>query len=129
REKYSGIARFFRAYFYFEKVKRFGDVPWYNKVLDVEDEDELYKARDSREMVMDSVLADINYAVENIPAEKKLDEVTQYTALLLKARLGLHEGTFRKYHGIDGGDKFLEEAADAAEELISSGAYMLNTEG
>lgn len=26
--QYSGIARFFRAYFYFEKVKRFGDVPW-----------------------------------------------------------------------------------------------------
>src|SRR5699024_10175453 len=59
RDKYSGIASFFRAYFYFEKVKRFGDVPWYNKVLDVDDEEELYKARDPREMVMDSVLADI----------------------------------------------------------------------
>lgn len=27
RERYDGVARFFRAYFYFEKVKRFGDVP------------------------------------------------------------------------------------------------------
>ena len=27
-KKYNGLARFFRAYFYFEKVKRFGDVPW-----------------------------------------------------------------------------------------------------
>lgn len=26
--KYSAVARFFRAYFYFEKVQRFGDVPW-----------------------------------------------------------------------------------------------------
>ena len=28
RAHYDGVARFFRAYFYFEKVKRFGDVPW-----------------------------------------------------------------------------------------------------
>src|SRR5699024_2946500 len=60
KEEYSGIARFFRSYFYFEKVKRFGDVPWYNHVIGADDE-ALYKARDSRKMVMDSVLADINY--------------------------------------------------------------------
>ena len=31
RTKYEALARFFRAYFYFDKVKRFGDVPWYDK--------------------------------------------------------------------------------------------------
>ena len=31
--KYSAITRFFRAFFYFEKLKRFGDVPWYDKEL------------------------------------------------------------------------------------------------
>jgi hypothetical protein len=44
RENYIGIAKFFRAYFYFEKVKRFGDVPWYNKPLDVADS-ALYKGQ------------------------------------------------------------------------------------
>ena len=29
RNHYDALARFFRAYFYFEKIKRFGDVPWY----------------------------------------------------------------------------------------------------
>ena len=28
--KYTAITRFFRAYFYFDKVVRFGDVPWYD---------------------------------------------------------------------------------------------------
>lgn len=28
--KYTAVTRFFRAFFYFEKVKRFGDVPWYD---------------------------------------------------------------------------------------------------
>lgn len=128
KAKYSGIARFFRAYFYFEKVKRFGDVPWYNKVLDAGDED-LYKARDSRELVMDSVMVDINYAIDNIPAEVKLNKITKYTALILKARIALHEGTFRKYHGLGNYERFLSEAVSASEELINSGAYSLFTSG
>lgn len=128
KAQYSGIARFFRAYFYFEKVKNFGDVPWYNKVLEAGDED-LYKPRDSRVLVMDSVMADINYAIENIPAEKKLNRITKYTALLLKARIGLHEGTFRKYHGLGDYERFLEAAVSAADELIESGAYSLYQAG
>jgi len=128
KSKYSGIAKFFRAYFYFQKVKRFGDVPWYNKVLEVGDE-ELYKPRDSRELVMDSVLSDINYAIDNIPAEKELLKVTKYTALILKARLALFEGTFRKYHDLKGYEKFLKAAVKASETLINSGAYTLFTDG
>lgn len=128
KRKYSGIARFFRAHFYFDKVKRFGDVPWYNKVLDAGDPD-LYKARDPRKLVMDSVMADIDYAIANIPAEVKLNRITKYTALLLKARIALHEGTYRKYHGLGDYEGLLQQAAAASEELINSGAYRLFTAG
>ena len=128
REKYSGIARFFRAFFYFDKVKTFGDVPWYGKVLSADDPD-LYKPRDSRLLVMDSVMADIDYAIENIPAEKQLYRVTKYTALLLKARIALFEGTFRKYHGIAGHERFLQEAVSASQTLMGLGAYTIFTAG
>ena len=128
RLKYGGIARFFRAMFYFDKVKRFGDVPWYNKVLDAKDPD-LYKPRDSRTLVMDSVLADIDYAIANIPREVQLNRITKYTALILKARICLHEGTFRKYHGLGDYERFLTGAADAANELMNYGAYDLFTTG
>lgn len=128
RAKYSGIAKFFRAFFYFDKVRRFGDVPWYGKVLQADDGD-LYKARDSRELVMDSVLADIDYAVANIPAEVELNRITKYTALILKARICLFEGTFRKYHNLGNHEKFLTEAVQASEALISSGVYTLFTDG
>ena len=40
-ENYLGIGRFFRAYFYFDKVKTYGDVPWIDRPLQPEDE-ELY---------------------------------------------------------------------------------------
>ncbi|ARS37753.1 RagB/SusD family nutrient uptake outer membrane protein [Pontibacter actiniarum] len=128
KRKYGGIARFFRAYFYFEKVKRFGDVPWYSKVLEAGDPD-LYKGRDSRKVVIDSVMADINYTIENIPAEVKLNRITKYTALLLKAKIALYEGTFRKYHGLGDYETLLQEAAEASEALINSGAYSLFTTG
>lgn len=128
KAKYSGIVRFFRAYFYYDKVKTFGDVPWYSKVLDAKDPD-LYKPRDSRQLVMDSVMADLDYAIANIPAEKQVNLITRYTAMLLKARVALFEGTFRKYHGIDGSEYYLTQAAQAAQQLINSGAYTLFTEG
>lgn len=129
KAQYSGIARFFRAYFYYDKVKRFGEVPWYSEVLEQDNEQLLKKARDPRALVMDSVLADINYAVDNIPAEKQLNRITKYTALILKARISLFESTFRKYHDLGEHETFLEEAVSAARELIDSGAYTLYTSG
>ena len=128
RLMYSGIARFFRAYFYYDKVKMFGDVPWYGHVLEADDE-ALEKPRDSRELVMDSILADLDYAIENIPATIGLNHVTQYTALILKARICLFEGTFRKYHSIAGYEKFLNEAVAASDQLMNSGAYSLFSGG
>jgi len=73
--KYNGVARFFRAYFYLEKVQRFGDVPWYSTPLEPIDEELLTKARDPRTLVMDSILADINYAIEQLDSNPKINEV------------------------------------------------------
>ena len=65
RNKYVALARFFRAYFYFEKVKRFGDVPFYDKQLGSDDAD-LYKPRDSREFVMGKIIDDLDFAIEHL---------------------------------------------------------------
>lgn len=126
--KYNAYAQFFRALFYFDKVRLFGDVPWYENVLAADDEG-LFKPRDSRELVMDNVLTDINNAIAYLPTEPKVDEITKYTALILKARICLFEGTFRKYHNLGNHEKFLNEAVAATEELISLGVYTLYSNG
>ena len=130
RVKYDALARFFRAYFYFDKVKRFGDVPWYDKQL-ASDDPGLYKPRDSREYVMQKMIEDIDYAIENLGSGKDLYRITKWSALALKSRFCLFEGTFRKYHGIelDGHDWrwYLEQAAAAAEQLIDESGYSLYT--
>ena len=132
RVKYEGIARFFRAYFYFEKVKRFGDVPWYDKVLDSSDPD-LYKARDSRELVMDKVMEDVNAAIDILAQyspSKDVYRITWWTALALKSRMGLFEGTFRKYHGLEGWERYLNDCVEASEELMNArNGYSIYTMG
>jgi len=133
KNHYAGMARFFRAMFYFEKVKRFGDVPWYSKTMTINDQD-LYKGRDPRTMVMDSVLADLDFACANIRSKKDntCSQITKWVALAFKSRVCLFEGTFRKYHpemSLPDNAKWLQAAADAADEVIKSAQYSLNTAG
>ena len=135
RKNYIGLARFFRAFFYFEKVVTFGDVPWISKVPDVSDDDLLYAGRDSRTLVLDSVLADINYACNNITRESDAtgSMVTKWAAYALKSRICLFEGTFRKYHtefGLNASaNSWLDEAATAAKAVIDNSGYTLNQSG
>lgn len=137
RLQYEALARFFRAYFYFEKVKRFGDVPWYDKTVGSTDVEQLNRPRDSREFIMGKMIEDIDFAIENLPSTKSAYEVTKWTAMAFKSRFLLFEGTFRKYHA---GDVFLqtlpsdakpytwylEECAKVSKEFIQSSGYGLH---
>lgn len=126
RKEYDGVARFFRAYFYYNKVKRFGEVPWFDAPLGSTD-NKLYDPRTDRNTLMGKILADVNYAIENLPTTSSLYRVTKWTALALKSRIFLYEGTYRKYHGIDGYETYLKEAAEAAEDFITNSPYKIYT--
>ncbi len=135
RNHYTGLAKFFRAFFYFEKVKRFGEVPWVGKVPKIDDEELLYGGRDTRTLVMDSILADINYACQNISkgSDPTSSTVTKWIAYAFKSRICLFEGTFRKYHtdlGLQStSDFWLTEAASAAKQVMDNSGYTLSNAG
>lgn len=129
RAHYDGVAYFFRAYFYYVKVRRYGDVPWYNQVLNSDSEELLFKARDSRALVMDSIMNDLDKAITSLPTSKDVVRVTKWSALALKSRIALFEGTYRKYRGIEGAEKFLKLAAEAGENFIRNSGYVLYTTG
>lgn len=131
KKRYEGLACFWRAYFYFTKLQRFGDTPWYDQVVTNDNNELLYKERDSREVIIQHIIEDLDKAAEQLPetSENKYI-VNRYAALALKARACLYEGTFRKYHA---GTVFnptnlpytylLEASAIAAKEIINSGKY------
>ncbi len=135
--KYEALGRFFRAYFYFNKVKRFGDVPWYDSVVGSTEKEKLNRPRDSREFIMGKMIEDLDFAIANLPTDKNVYEVTKWTAMALKSRVLLFEGTFRKYHA---GDVFLStlpsdahdykwylnECAKVSLEFIQTSGYGLH---
>ena len=143
RNNYTGIARLFRAYFYFDKLVKYGEVPWIDKVLEPESE-ELYKAQDSRDVIISNIIADLDYAYRNITETgitPNSNTVNKWTALFYKSRFCLFEASFRKYHsdgGSEFGDEYLKgctitadelfaEAAEAAELIMNQGPYRLHT--
>ncbi|KZE76698.1 SusD family protein [Myroides marinus] len=126
---YGGLAKFFRAYFYFEKVKRFGDVPWYDYVIDPNDTASLEKPRDPRSVVVDNIMKDLDFAIENMKPTKSAYRISKWTALALKARVGLFEGTYMKYRGLKGYEKYLTQAVEAADLLMKESGYKVYSTG
>ncbi|MCC8132388.1 MAG: RagB/SusD family nutrient uptake outer membrane protein [Tannerellaceae bacterium] len=125
-EHWEGVARFFRSLSYYKLVQRFGDVPYYDKVVDdPNDAENIYIPRMDRNEVMEKVWADITRAVDILREEDEANSVTKYVALALQARIGLYEGTYRKYHQAGGGTAFLQGAKEAANALITSGKYAI----
>lgn len=124
RAQYDGLARFFRTWFYFEKIKRFGDVPWYDKTLQQDDEG-LQKPRDSRKVVFQKMLEDIDYAIAHLENKRSAQLITKWTALALKSRMCLFEGTFRKYHNLGDWEEILNECISASEQLMTNSGYSI----
>ena len=129
---YEGVGRFWRAWLYYSKVQTFGPVPWYDKPIDPEDEEALYKGRDSREFVMDKILEDLNFAATHCLSDKAYvnnSQINRWVALAFKARVCLYEGTYRKYHtelGLEASaGKWLREAVSACETLMHESPYSL----
>lgn len=133
-QHFVGEMYFFRAWYYFDLLKKFGDLPWYSSTLNMDSEG-LYASRVSRSVVMDSICADLDKAITYLADKQKApqDRFSKDLALAFKARVCLYEGTWEKYHagtvfGVDGEDgrRFLEMATTASQEFMKKG-YELYT--
>jgi hypothetical protein len=129
KKEYSGVASFFRAYFYYNKLKRFGDVPWYDQVIGSQDTDLLLKPRDSRVFITDKIIEDLDRAISNLNTNQSSDRINIWTALALKSRFCLFEGTYRKYRNLSGADELLTLAYEAAQRVMNEGPYALYSTG
>lgn len=120
-----GVARFFRGMEYSKLVQNFGDVPWFDTVIESTDEENLYRPRTPRETVMDKVMEDLIFACKNIRESDGTKGLTvnRAVALAYTSRLLLFEGTWQKYreNNTAAATKFLEAAKNAAAELMGMG--------
>lgn len=129
---YEGLGRFFRAKFYMDKVKRYSNVPWYDKVLETNDAD-LFKKQDPRTMVVDKIFEDYAFAAQHVREDDRSGAVNKWVVLAYQARHALHEGTFRKYHAelsLQGtANTYLQLSRDAAKQIIDNGGFSIYNTG
>lgn len=125
---YVGEALFFRSLFYYNMVRKFGDLPWIDKPLDPNDEN-LTAPRLSRNVIVTNILNDLNTAINYLPSKSKAtpSRINKQIAQLLASRIALFEGTWEKYHkgtvfGVTGADgtEFLQKAASISNDLIAN---------
>lgn len=129
---YEGLGRFFRARFYMDKVKRYSNVPWYDKTLETNDAD-LFKKQDPRTLVVDKIFEDYAFAAQHVRDDDRNGAVNKWVVLAYQARHALHEGTFRKYHAELSlqatANAYLQLARDAAKQIIDNGGFSIYNTG
>lgn len=128
---YVGLARMFRAKLYYDKVLSYSDVPWYSRDLQTTDTELLYKTQDSRSLVVDSIMVDLDFAANNMKEDMGSRTIwSRYGALAMQARIALSEGSWRRYHPeleLNDADRFFRVAIDACKKIMDSGEYSLST--
>uniref|UniRef100_A0AB33J6G2 RagB/SusD family nutrient uptake outer membrane protein n=3 Tax=unclassified Prevotella TaxID=2638335 RepID=A0AB33J6G2_9BACT len=110
-------ARFFRAYQYFQLIRQFGDVPYTDSPLTLEDQKGI--KRTPKAEVYKHVLEDFDYAAANLPKEwTGADDarITKGGALAMKARAALSQNDWKT-------------ARDAAKAVMDLGVYELYDKG
>ena len=132
KNRWLAEAYFFRAFHFFDLVKKYGDVPLILKAFDSTSDPDIKMARTPREEVILQCYSDLKFAEEWLPeidavsSDADWGRVSKSAASALMMRIGLYEGTFVKYHGLASDSKaHLKVAVDAAERIIKSGKHAL----
>ena len=133
KTRFIAIARLMRAWHYFNLVQRYGNLQWIDTPLSISDTTLLYSPRIGRDIIMDSILLDLDFAIENIPISSSKISWNINMAYAMKSDICLWEGTFRKYRtlednllspDINGSKRYLNACISACEYLFSQEYYL-----
>jgi hypothetical protein len=113
RNQYIGEAKFIRAYHYFLLTQLYGDAVLTLSPLGFDDAS-VKLPRTKKSIVVDSVLADLDYAAANLPNTVYSGHAVRGTALAYKAKVLLASGRFA-------------DAAAAAKLVMTEAKFSLST--
>lgn len=134
KEHYLALGKWFRAWYYFGKLRDYGAVPWFEHLVSSTDEATLYKDRDPRDVVVSYLIRDLDYCYEHLKTTESVGNslVSKYAALLLKARICLYEASWKRYHNLPS-ERYTDVelyrlAIDACDLIMKSGKFSLHTD-
>ena len=137
-----GEGYYFRAWYYYTLLKNYGGVAWVDRPLDP-DTLQMQLPRDSRIVVADHILSDLDNAIANLSERNNSStmRVHRDVARALKSEVALFEGTWEKYHKAKNDPFFdpavtdakiadyLTQAAAAAKEVMDRGVWRIYNTG
>lgn len=119
KDHWKSVGYFFRALRYFDLIAAYGDIPWIDKVLS--DKDILHGPRTSRDEVAKHILNELRWAEEHIKKDGTgKNTINTHVVRALISRFGLFEGTWRRYHGLNDSEIYLQASIDASTQLVKS---------
>ena len=112
-------ARFLRAYYYFELVKRYGGVPIIKEVYDINSDWSNVKRNTYNECV-EYIISDLDDVIANLPDRpSERNRVGANAARALKSRVLLYNAS--ALNNPDNDKERWQKASDAAKELLDKG--------
>ncbi|MGJ7029601.1 RagB/SusD family nutrient uptake outer membrane protein [Niabella hirudinis] len=121
KKHWRAVGLFFRSYRYMDLLSKYGDVPWLETVVEENQTDIIYGPRTPRDEVAANILRDLKFAEENIkPSGDGDNTINRNCVLTLISRFGLREGTWRKYHNLQGAENYLNECKRASSLLMTA---------
>lgn len=134
-----GEAYYFRAWYYYRMFINYGGISWINEVLDPVQQ-QMERPRDSRTLIADSILADLDKAILflNEESSNASMRVHKDVARALKCEVALFEGTWEKYHKAKGDEfydksitdekikNYLQQAIDAGQAVINRSVWNIS---
>lgn len=125
---YPNEARFLRAFFYFELIKRYGDVPLITDILTEEEANKVTKS--SFDTVVSYIISECDEIIPKLPVTyatfgpvNETGRATSGAAMALKARVLLYAAS--PLHNTSGAAQKWEEAAKASKDIINKATYSL----
>ncbi|WP_286752017.1 MULTISPECIES: RagB/SusD family nutrient uptake outer membrane protein [Sphingobacterium] len=119
KKHWQAVGYFFRSLNYINLLNKYGGVPLVLKELTDQDTEILYGPRNTRDEVSQHILTELLWAEQNIkPEGDGPNTINVHVVRALLSRFGLREGTWRKYHGMQDGEKYLNASVKASESLM-----------
>lgn len=135
KASFQGIARLNRAWQFYQLVRMYGDVPLVYVVPDHHSNEILYGPRVDRDVVMDSVVADLKFATQHITGSNK-QRFTKNMAYAMLADVALYEGTYCKYRtaadnagkgpNLERAKTYLNTCVEACKVIMDNKDFILN---
>ncbi len=141
-KQYVGEGYYFRAWYYYQMFINYGELTWVEVPLDPNIE-EMKLPRDSRTVIADHILSDLDKAIENLGEKNNSSSMRIHkdVARALKSEVALFEGTWEKYHKAEGNafydktvtdekiNNYFTQAAAAAKAVMDRNVWKIHNTG